>query len=67
MEPFHKRDAAGRMPVESKGPPPLRNECAGMRWTPFSGQKKTPSLDRAAALKIEESQCLKYARVTHPS
>jgi hypothetical protein len=38
-----------------------------MRWTPFFGQKKTPSLDRVAALKIEESQCLKFARVTHPA
>jgi hypothetical protein len=35
-------------------------------WTPFIGQKKTPSLDRAAALKMKESQCLKFARVTHP-
>ena len=34
-------------------------------WTPFFGQKKTPSLDRAAALKMKESQCLKFARVTH--
>ena len=35
-------------------------------WTPFFGQKKVPSLDRAAALKMKESQCLKFARVTHP-
>ena len=35
-------------------------------WTPFFGQKKIPSLDRAAALKMKESQCLKFARVTHP-
>ena len=36
-------------------------------WTPFFGQKKTPSLDRAAALKMKESQCPKPARVTHPA
>ena len=36
-------------------------------WTPFFGQKKTSSLDRAAALKMKESQCLKFARVTHPA
>src|ERR1700688_3406507 len=29
-------------------------------WTPFFGQKKAPSLDRAAALKMKESQCLKF-------
>ena len=34
---------------------------------PIFGTNKTPSLDRAAALKMKESQCLKYARVTHPA
>jgi hypothetical protein len=38
-----------------------------VRWTPFFGQKKTPFLDRAAALKMKESQCLEFARVTHPA
>ena len=33
--------------------------------TPFFGQKRTPFLDRAAALKMKESQCQKFARVTH--
>ena len=36
-------------------------------WTPFFGQKRPPSLDRGAALKMKESQCLKYARVIHPA
>jgi len=36
-------------------------------WTPFFGQKKTPSLDRTAALKMKESQCQKFARVTQPA
>ena len=40
---------------------------ADLWWTPFSGQKKGPFLDRAAALKMKESQCLKPARVTHPA
>ena len=39
--------------------------CQELWWTPFFGQKKTPSLDRAAALKMKESQCQKFARVTH--
>jgi hypothetical protein len=34
---------------------------------PISWTKKDPSLDRAAALKMKESQCLKFARVTHPA
>jgi AcrR family transcriptional regulator len=40
-------------------------ETLAVWWTPFFGQKETPSLDRAAALKMKESQCLKFARVTH--
>jgi len=42
-------------------------EVAVVWWTPFFGQKKTPSLDRAAALKMKESQCLKFAKVTRPA
>jgi hypothetical protein len=31
-------------------------------WTPFFGQKRPPSLDRAAALKMKECQCIEFAR-----
>ena len=43
------------------------NVWGDLWWTPILGQKRGPSLDRVAALKIEESQCLKPARVTHPA
>ena len=36
-----------------------------VKWSWFSGQKKGSFLDRAAALKMEKSQCPKPARVTH--
>jgi hypothetical protein len=45
----------------------IANLYGGMWWTPFFGQKRPPSLDRAAALKMKESQCQKYARVTRPA
>jgi hypothetical protein len=51
--------------------PPSKTSSGKFRvflwWTPFFGQKKTPSLDRAAALKMKESQCLKFAKATHPA
>jgi hypothetical protein len=35
---------------------------------PIFWTKKDPFLrDRAAALKMKESQCLKFVRVTHPA
>ena len=45
----------------------VRVNHVGMWWTPFFGQKNDPFLDRAAALKMKESQCPQYAKVTHPA
>ena len=79
-KPLNPNDCAGhskRIPYGAKYPLISRISCVALVyllasastlwWTPFFGQKKTPSLDRAAALKMKESQCLKQAFNCHGS